>query len=109
VLRAAEHKFYFAGISGRFFFDKQVRQIRKLIARSIENVDFADALFEGKIGNSSAQAVNTLVYKAGDKSRRFSSLFIVDQLLESGQCKAISENDQEEEGQGAEKDRKEII
>ena len=77
-------KFYFAGISARFFFDYRITQIKSAVKSAVEHclrsVDSFDELLKGYMGTACSQAVNVLFYNV-DGSMRFSSRFIVDEIL----------------------------
>jgi len=73
-------KFYFAGISARFFFDYTIPVITRVVKESFTEVPSFDDLFKGNMGTASPQAVNVLFHNV-DGSTRFSSRFIVDELL----------------------------
>ena len=77
-----ELKFYYAGISARFFFDYTIKNIKLVIEKSLDGVSSFDSLFEGNMGTASAQAVNLLFHKTGVSSP-CSSRYIADKLLES--------------------------
>jgi len=73
-------KFYFAGISARFFFDDRISTIRAIVEQSMKKVVSFDNLLKEVIGKSFVGPVNVLIHKV-DWTTRFSSRFIVDELL----------------------------
>jgi len=76
-------KFYFAGISARFFFDKTIEKIRTTVLCHLSKVASYDNLYNGNTGNASSEAVNHLSYEE-NQSLRLSSRFIADKLLDRG-------------------------
>jgi len=74
-------KFYYSGISARFFFEYSIFEIDLAVSASLERVDSFVDLYDGNGGSSSAKAIHILSY-GGKSSMQFSSRFIADQVLD---------------------------
>jgi hypothetical protein len=72
-------KFYYAGISARFFFECAVGDIIAVVEKALRRVPSWEAVNRGDIGTESHEAVNTLYYSVsnnGIQYVRFSSGFV---------------------------------
>ena len=78
----ARYKFYFAGISARFFFDYTVSEIVNEIHWTFRHVGSYDIVFGRHLWMASPWAVDVLFYHQ-DGLNRFSSRFVADRLLDS--------------------------
>ena len=76
-------KFFYAGISARFFFDKTVSEIRSELDNAMECVESWDILWKADSGIKSKRAVNRLCYKLRTHERSvplFTSEYITQRI-----------------------------
>ena len=81
LVEAAKMKFYYAGISARFFFDLTISGIEREVEFALKRISDKQALLDGNIGTGSSHAVNTLFY-INDEQNEFSSFYIGHTLID---------------------------
>jgi len=81
LINKANIKFYYAGISARFFFDWNISAITRCVDYQFRQIRSFDTLFNEDIREASPVAVNTLFHKV-DGSYRFNSRYIIDSLFD---------------------------
>ena len=80
--KAAELKFYYAGISARFFFDFTISRIEKEVTKAIRRISDKQAYIDGRIGSASDPSVNTVFYSNPSGHNEFSSFYIAHRLVD---------------------------